>query len=62
MSSLVVKKTVECEKCNAEFSIKHDMSENHYMVAHCCFCGKELDIEVTLDDFVDLSDEEFWNE
>ena len=62
MSSLLVKKTVECEKCNAEFSIQHDMSENPYMVGYCCCGGKELDIEVTLDDFVDLSDEEFWNE
>lgn len=60
MSSLVVKKTVECESCNAEFTIQHDMSENHYTVGYCCFCSKELEVEVTLDDFIDISEEEFW--
>lgn len=62
MSNITVRKTVECEKCNSEFNVQHDMSENYYMVSYCCFCGKELDVEMTLDDFIDLSDEVFWNE
>ena len=57
MSSINIKKTVECEKCNAEFSVEHDMSINHYTVGYCCFCGEEADVEVTLDDFLDLADE-----
>lgn len=57
MSSIIVSKTVECEECEAEYKIKHDMSDRHYMVTYCAFCGTELDIEPTLDDFITDEDE-----
>tara|TARA_S200002703_G_scaffold59240_1_gene51376 strand:- start:332 stop:514 length:183 start_codon:yes stop_codon:yes gene_type:complete len=58
MSDLKVEKIIECEHCNTAFTINHNMSEHHYIVSFCCFCGSELEIEVTLDDFVDLGDSE----
>jgi uncharacterized protein YfcZ (UPF0381/DUF406 family) len=64
MSSILVNKTIECEGCEAKFSVKHDMSNIHYVVSYCCFCGSEIEIETTLDDFVDLADswEEPWED
>jgi transcription elongation factor Elf1 len=59
MSDLKVEKIIECEHCNTEFTVTHNMSEHHYMVGFCCFCGSELEVEVTLDDFVGLDEEDF---
>ncbi len=53
MSSIIIKKTVECEECEAEYKVRHDMSDSHYGVTFCSFCGAELEIETTLDDFID---------
>ena len=61
MSSIIIKKTVECEECEAEYKVRHDMSDRHYVVTFCSFCGTELDIETTLDDFIDEDEiEEDW--
>jgi len=61
MSSIIVKKTVECEECEAEYKVRHDMSDRHYVVTFCSFCGTELEIETTLDDFIDEDEiEEDW--
>jgi hypothetical protein len=60
MSSIIVSKTIECEECEAEFKIKHDMSDRHYVVSFCAFCGTELEIEASLDDFVDEEIQEDW--
>ena len=61
MSSIIIKKTVECEECEAEYKVRHDMSERHYVVTFCSFCGTELEIETTLDDFIDEDEiEEDW--
>lgn len=61
MSSIIIKKTVECEECEAEYKVRHDMSDRHYAVTFCSFCGTELDIETTLDDFIDEDEiEEDW--
>ena len=38
-------KTLACESCNAEFTIKHDMLEQSYMVSFCPFCGEDILIE-----------------
>lgn len=53
MSSIIVSKTIECEECEAKFKIKHDMSDRYYVVSFCAFCGAELEIEASLDDFLD---------
>jgi hypothetical protein len=52
MSSIIISKTIECEECEAEYKVKHDMSDRHYVVSFCSFCGCELDIEASLDDFI----------
>lgn len=57
MSSIVVSKTIECEECEAHYKVKHDMSDRHYVVSFCAFCGEELEIEATLDDFITDEDE-----
>jgi hypothetical protein len=45
----------------AEYKVKHDMSDRHYVVSFCSFCGTELEIEASLDDFIDEDDiEEDW--
>jgi predicted nucleic acid-binding Zn ribbon protein len=39
----MAKKHYECEACEAVFKIAFDMDEDRYTVAHCPFCGEELD-------------------
>lgn len=59
--SIIIKKTVECEECEAEYKVKHDMSNRHYVVSFCSFCGAELEIEASLDDFINEDEvEEDW--
>ena len=62
MSSIIIKKTVECEECEAEYKVRHDMSDRHYVVSFCSFCGAELEIEASLDDFIneDENGKEIW--
>ena len=31
------------------YRIKHDMSESHYRVAYCTFCGASLELEEELE-------------
>ena len=38
-------RVIGCESCNAEFTIKHEMMEEPYMVSFCPFCGEDLLIE-----------------
>jgi len=38
-------KVIACESCNAEFTIKHDMMEESYIVSFCPFCGEDILIE-----------------
>mgnify|MGYP005741912695 FL=1 len=42
-------KIIECVKCDAVYRIKHDMSESHYRVAYCTFCGASLELEEELE-------------
>ena len=42
-------KIIECESCDAVYRIKHDMSESHYRVAYCTFCGNKLELEEELE-------------
>tara|TARA_B100000780_G_scaffold73682_1_gene49479 strand:- start:419 stop:580 length:162 start_codon:yes stop_codon:yes gene_type:complete len=46
-------KLVVCESCDAEFAIKHHLETRLYKVAHCPFCGDELneELEDELDDY-----------
>ena len=42
-------KIIECENCDAVYRIKHDMSESHYRVQYCTFCGSRLELEEELE-------------
>jgi len=33
---------VSCNSCKSEFECFYDMDENHYIIAHCVFCGSEI--------------------
>ena len=39
-------KLVVCESCDAEFAIKHHLETRLYKVAHCPFCGDDLNEEL----------------
>lgn len=43
-----------CESCEAEFRLKHNMSDKYYVVTYCPFCGDDLS--------EDLEDEVVWDE
>lgn len=49
-------KIFTCLECEAEFTIRHDMDDDHYMVEYCPFCGVELDDEEMFE--IDDEDEE----
>lgn len=36
------RKIISCEDCGAEFTVRHNMSERHYQITHCVFCGSEI--------------------
>jgi len=38
-------KIIFCSSCEAEFSLRHDLDEDHYRVEFCPFCAEELDME-----------------
>lgn len=42
-------KILECVKCEAVFSVQHDMDEHFYTSDFCTFCGEELEYEEELD-------------
>ena len=50
-------KLVVCEKCEAEFSIKHSMSDRHYIISHCTFCGSELSSDLE-DEIMDWDEDD----
>ena len=39
---------VQCDECQATYTIEHDLEENIYEVAYCSFC-KSPDIEIEED-------------
>ena len=45
-------KLVVCDKCEAEFSIKHSMSDRH-----CTFCGSELSSDLE-DEIIDWDEDD----
>ena len=47
---------VVCEKCEAEFSIRHSMNDRYYIISHCPFCASELSAE--LEDEIEWDDED----
>ena len=49
VSKNIYSKIIECVKCDAVYRIKHDMSESHYRVAYCTFCGASLELEEELE-------------
>lgn len=32
-----------CSSCEAEFTLRHDMDDDHYRVEYCPFCGEMLE-------------------
>jgi hypothetical protein len=36
-------KNIFCASCEADFTIRHDMDDDHYRVEHCPFCGDALE-------------------
>jgi hypothetical protein len=49
-------KIFTCLECEAEFTLRYDMDDHHYMVEYCPFCGVELDDEEMFE--IDDEDEE----
>jgi uncharacterized paraquat-inducible protein A len=49
-------KHYECTSCDAVFRLRHDLDENYYTVAHCPFCGTELDADSNFDIDEDLEE------
>ncbi len=41
----MVNLVIACNTCNAEFTIKHDMLEQTYIISFCPFCGEDIDEE-----------------
>ena len=37
------KKIIYCNKCEAEFTIKHNMDEEYYEILYCPFCNNEIE-------------------
>ena len=50
-------KLVVCEKCEAEFSIRHSMNERYYIISHCTFCGSELSSDLE-DEIMDWDEDD----
>ena len=48
------RKIISCEECDAEFTVRHGMSEHHYEITYCVFCGASI----PEDNEDDLYDEE----
>jgi hypothetical protein len=42
-------KALACVLCEADFTLRHDMDEDHYRITFCPFCGEELDNEEEYD-------------
>ena len=49
-------KHYECDNCGAVYRLKHDLDEEHYVPAHCAFCGETLDEESNFDLDEDLEE------
>jgi transcription elongation factor Elf1 len=39
----MIKKTVKCETCAAEYEIAYDLSEEDYKNLYCSFCGNQFE-------------------
>lgn len=51
-------KLIVCLFCEAEYNLKHNMDEDHYIIKFCPFCGEELeDCEEYNFDFMDEDEE-----
>ena len=38
-------KLIECIHCDAVYRVKYDMSDSHYRISYCTFCGGDLELE-----------------
>lgn len=54
---VVQSKEIECVDCQAVYYIQHEMSEKHYEVSFCSFCGGQLELEELV--WEEENDEEF---
>ena len=50
------RKIISCEECDAKFTGRHGMSEHHYEIKYCVFCGAEIP-EDNEDDLYDEEEE-----
>jgi|TARA_R110002050_G_scaffold32034_1_gene82472 hypothetical protein len=41
----MIKKRIECEKCEGVSVIEHEMEHHFYEIKFCPFCGEELELE-----------------
>jgi len=41
----MVDEEYECNSCNAQFLVDHDMDGKYYKVMHCPFCGEGIEQE-----------------
>jgi|TARA_B110000967_G_C18789573_1_gene512605 transcription elongation factor Elf1 len=39
----MIKKTVKCETCAAEYEIAYDLPEEDYKNLYCSFCGNQFE-------------------
>lgn len=37
-----MQKSYQCDNCDAEFKLKHNLDEHYYEVNFCPFCGGEI--------------------
>lgn len=51
-------KIIVCVSCEAEFTIRHDMDDNHYRVEYCPFCGETMEDDEDYEYEINDEDEE----
>lgn len=39
---MAYKNVIQCNSCEADFTIKHDMDKEVYVIEYCPFCGDNL--------------------
>lgn len=49
-------KHIECNGCEAVFTVKYNLDKDYYKVTHCAFCGEPIDNEEY--DVADTTDDE----
>ena len=45
----MIRKRIECMKCDSVSVIEHEMEHHFYEIKFCPFCGEELELEEELE-------------